>query len=148
MTISHEHKFSGKVKRTKPEVSSHCVFCKIAKGEIPAIKIWEDKKYLAFLDMNPINPGHTLLIPKKHTEYIFDLKDNEYKKLMLNTKKIAKLLKEKLQPKRIGIAVEGFFVPHVHVHIVPLNKGNELNPERAKLMDPEELNKIAERIKN
>jgi histidine triad (HIT) family protein len=124
-----------------------CIFCKIVKGEIPAVKIWEDKKYLAFLDMNPINPGHTLIIPKKHAEYLFDLKNSEYKKLMLNAKKIAKLLKEKLEPKRIGVMVEGFEIPHVHVHLVPLNNGRELSFERAKLMSPEELNKIAEKIK-
>jgi len=123
-----------------------CIFCKIVNGEIPAVKIWEDEKYLAFLDMSPINPGHTLLIPKKHSDYLFDLTDKEYSELMLKAKKIAKMLKEKLNPKRIGMAVEGFFIPHVHIHLVPLNKGNELNPERAKPMKILELNKIAEKI--
>jgi histidine triad (HIT) family protein len=131
----------------KKTTDNNCTFCKIAKGEIPSVKIWEDEKYLAFLDMNPINSGHTLLIPKKHTDYIFDLKNSEYSRLMLNTKKIANLLKEKLEPRRVGIAVEGFFVPHVHVHIVPLNKGNELNPERAKPMNQDELNKVADKIR-
>ena len=123
------------------------IFCKIVKEEIPAVKIWEDEKYLAFLDVTPINPGHTLLIPKKHTDYLFDLNDKEYSELMLNAKKIAKLLKDKLKPKRIGMIIEGFFVPHVHIHLVPLNKGNELNPEKAKRMSIDELNKIAEKIK-
>jgi len=128
-------------------MTNNCIFCKIVKGEIPCYKIWEDEKYFAFLDINPRNPGHTVLIPKKHDDYLFDLEDEEYAKLMLKAKKIAKLLKGKLNPKRIGLAVEGFFVPHVHIHLVPLNKGNELNPERARRIDEEELNKIAKKIK-
>jgi histidine triad (HIT) family protein len=123
-----------------------CIFCKIANGEIPSVKIWEDKKYLAFLDMNPINSGHTLLTPKKHNDYIFDLNDSEYSKLMLNAKKIAKLLKKKLNPKRIGIIIEGFAVPHVHIHLVPINNPDEICNKR-KSIKTEELNKIAERIK-
>lgn len=126
---------------------SDCVFCKIARGEIPAVKIWEDKKYLAFLDVNPITAGHTLLIPKKHSDYLFDLNDEEYSELMLNTKKIAKRLKEKLNSKRIGIIIEGFAVPHVHIHLVPINKSDELYSKR-QTMKIEELNKIAEKIKS
>lgn len=128
-------------------MNEDCVFCKIISGKIPSEKIYEDKNFLVFLDVNPINPGHTLVIPKKHEDYIFNLNDEEYKQLMLMSKKIAKLLKEKLNPKRIGLAVEGFFVPHVHIHLVPLNKGNELNPERAKSSTKEELEKIAEKIR-
>lgn len=130
----------------KNETNNDCVFCKIINGEIPAVKIWEDEKHLAFLDINPINPGHTVLIPKKHDDYIFNLQDREYTELMLNAKKVAKILKDRLKPKRIGLAVEGFFVPHVHVHLVPLNRGNELNPERAKKISDEEMNKILEKI--
>lgn len=126
---------------------NNCIFCKIVNGEIPAIKVWEDKKYLAFLDLNPINPGHTLLIPKKHSEYLFDLNDKDYNELMLKVNKIAKLLKEKLNSKKVGLIIEGFAIPHVHVHLIPINKGGELNPERAKSMSKEELIKIAERIK-
>ena len=116
------------------------------KGEIPAVKIWEDKKHFAFLDMNPINSGHTLLIPKKHTEYLFDLNDSEYTELMLKVKFLAKLLKNKLKSKRIGLIVEGFLIPHAHIHIVPLNKGGDLSFEKSKPMNKEELNKLAEKI--
>ncbi len=126
---------------------TNCIFCKIVKGEIPAVKIWEDEKHFAFLDMNPINSGHTLLIPKKHTDYIFDLSDSEYTELMLKAKSLAKLLKNKLKPKRVGVIVEGFLIPHVHIHLVPLNNGGELSFEKAKPMSKEELNKIAERIR-
>jgi len=131
--------------KNKNLTNEDCIFCKIAREEIPALKIWEDKKYLAFLDMNPINPGHALLIPKKHDDYIFDLNNEEYSELMLKAKEVAKLLKEKLNPKRIGIIVEGFGVSHVHVHLVPINFPDEICNKR-KPIDSEELNKIAERI--
>lgn len=123
-----------------------CIFCKIVKGEIPAVKIWEDEKHLAILDVNSINPGHTLLIPRKHEDYLFGLNDKEYSEIMLKSKRVAELLKKKLNPKKIGVAVEGFGVPHVHIHLVPINNPHELNPERAKQMSPEELNKIQEMI--
>jgi histidine triad (HIT) family protein len=124
----------------------NCIFCKIIEGKIPAVKVWEDKNHLAILDMNSINPGHTLLIPKKHDDYLFDLNDKEYSELMLKAKELAKMLKKKLNPVRVGMAVEGFGVPHVHIHLVPVNKGNELNPERARFYSEEELKKIAEKI--
>ena len=125
-----------------------CIFCKIITGEIPAVKIYENQKVTAFLDTNPIKPGHVLVLPKKHTDYLFDLDDGEYAELMLESKKVAKILKNKLHSKRIGLAVEGFGVPHVHVHLVPVNRGNELNPEKAKHVDIEELNRMAQKIKS
>jgi len=125
----------------------NCIFCKIIKGEVPAVKIWEDEKYLVFLDMKPINSGHLLVIPKNHSDYAFDLNDKEYSELMLKSKEIAKKLKDKLKSKRIGMIIEGFGVPHVHVHLVPINAVMELNPERAKLSSDKELEKIAKRIK-
>src|SRR3989338_8367012 len=126
--------------------NKECIFCKIAKGEIPAVKIWEDEKHLAILDINPINSGHTLLIPKKHTDYLFDLSDDEYSELMLKAKHLAKLLKNKLEPKRIGVIIEGFLIPHIHVHLVPINKGADLSFANAKPANLEELNKLAEKI--
>ena len=123
-----------------------CIFCKIIDGEIPVVKIFEDKKYFAFLDMNPINPGHTLLIPKKHTDYLFDLSYDEYSELMLKAKHLAKILKNKLKSKKIGLIVEGFGVSHVHIHLVPINSMGELNQKRTKPMNKEELNRLAEKI--
>ena len=125
----------------------NCIFCKIIAGHIPATKLWEDKDYFIMLDISPINPGHTLVIPKNHVPYIFDMEKREYDRLMNKVRETAIILKKTLKPKRIGIAVEGFAVPHTHVHLIPLNKGNELNPERAKKMDSKKLNKIAEKIK-
>lgn len=123
-----------------------CVFCKIIKDEKSRQVIWEDENHIAFLDINPISPGHTLLIPKKHTDYFFDLDDREYTELMLKAKEVANKLKVKLNPKRVGVAVEGFGVPHVHVHLVPINRGHEMNPENAKPASVEELIKIADKI--
>ncbi len=123
-----------------------CVFCKVAKGEIPHFKIWEDKNYVAFLDIGQINPGHTLLIPKKHSEYLFDMEDAEYSEFLLKAKEIAKLLKLKIDPKRVGLVVEGFGVSHVHIHLVPINKAGELNMEKATHPSKEELEKVVKII--
>jgi len=123
-----------------------CIFCKIASGSVEAKKVWEDEKYLAFLDLEPITEGHLLLIPKKHSDYIFDLAEDEYRNLFDIAKKIAGPLKEAMRAKRVGIIVEGFGVPHVHIHLVPINLGNELDPNRAHRVDETQLNKTAEVI--
>jgi histidine triad (HIT) family protein len=125
-----------------------CVFCKIAKGEIPSQKVFEDEKYFAFLDANPINPGHTLVIPKKHTDYVFDLDNDEYEELFLEAKTLAKKIKSKLNPKRVGIVVEGFGVPHVHIHLIPINHARELDPHKAKPATKDELEEMMVQITN
>jgi histidine triad (HIT) family protein len=125
-----------------------CVFCKIIRGEIPTQKVWEDDKYFAFLDQTPIKPGHTLLLPKKHTDYVFDLPDDEYSELMLRAKELSKMLKTKMNSKRIGVAIEGFGVPHVHIHLVPINHGHELSPSDAKPATKDELEKVLNIIKS
>jgi len=124
-----------------------CIFCKIVAGEIPSVKIFEDDNFLSFLDVKPLNPGHTLLIPKKHTEYIFDLGDKEFSELLLKGKEISIILKNKLNSKKIGLVVEGFSVPHIHVHLIPLDREGQLDPKRAISTSGEELQKIAEKIK-
>lgn len=124
----------------------NCVFCKMANKEINPQIIWENDSYLAFLDQLPVRAGHTLIIPKKHTDYIFDLEDGEYTELMLNAKIVAKKLKKALNPKRIGIVVEGFGVSHVHVHLIPINDIDELHSDTKKLASEEELKEIADKI--
>ncbi|HOW36988.1 MAG TPA: HIT family protein [Candidatus Pacearchaeota archaeon] len=124
----------------------NCIFCKILKQEIPCFKIWEDEKHLAFLDVNPVNPGHTLVVPKKHEDYLFDLSDKEYTELMLAAKNVAKILKKRISCKRVGVGVEGFGVSHAHIHLVPINKAKELNPEKAKPMDKEKLKEIQNKL--
>ncbi len=125
-----------------------CIFCKIIKGEIPSYKIYENNKFFCFLDINPITEGHTLLIPKLHNDYIFDLSDKEYSDLLLEAKKISKSLLKATNAERIGLIIEGFSVPHIHIHLVPLTQGNQLNTEKAKPMDSNKLIKILEKIKN
>jgi histidine triad (HIT) family protein len=123
-----------------------CIFCNIASGRLEAKKVWEDEKHLAFLDLEPISEGHLLLVPKKHSDYIFDLADDEYLNLFAVAKKIAGPLKQAMGAKRIGIIVEGFGVPHVHIHLVPINLGNELDPNRAHHVGEAQLNITAEAI--
>ncbi len=124
-----------------------CIFCKIAKGEIDSAKVYEDEKFFAFLDAKPLNPGHTLLLPKNHTDYIFDVEDPLYSEIFKTAKKLAKPIKNAVGAKRIGIVVEGFGVPHVHVHLVPLNQGYEIDPDRARSATKKELEETAEKIK-
>ena len=123
-----------------------CIFCKIVGREIPAHIVKEDKNILVFLDVNPVNPGHLLIIPKKHIESVFDLPDEQYKNIFETAKALSTPLQNAMQSSKIGIAVEGFGVPHAHVHLVPLHNPNELNPERATHMDDETLATIAEKI--
>jgi histidine triad (HIT) family protein len=123
-----------------------CIFCKIVGREIPAHIIQEDENVLAFLDVNPVNPGHLLIIPKVHVESVFDMPDEQYKNIFETAKALSTPLQNAMQSRKIGIAVEGFGVPHAHVHLVPLHNPNELNPERATHMDDETLATIAEKI--
>lgn len=103
------------------------IFSKIVKGEIPSYKVAEDENYYAFLDIHPLQKGHTLVIPKKETDYIFDLTDEELAGLMVFAKKVAQAIQASIPCQRVGIAVLGLDVPHAHVHLVPLNNGNDLN---------------------
>jgi histidine triad (HIT) family protein len=124
-----------------------CIFCKISKKEIPSKVIYEDEKFLAFLDINPIKEGHTLIIPKQHVDDLFSMDQHLYHEMWDVAKKLAPILKNSTEAKRIGVSVEGFLVPHAHIHLIPLNKGNELNPENAKPANSQELEAVAERIR-
>jgi len=123
------------------------IFTKIINREIPAYIVWEDETAIAFLDIKPNNPGHILLVPKKETAYLFDMSDDDYQNILLKAKRLADPLKRATGAKRIGLVVEGFGVDHVHIHLIPINKINELDPNRAIEMDQEELQKIADTIK-
>ena len=103
------------------------LFSRIASGEIPSYKVAEDKDHFAFLDINPVHPGHVLVIPRKETDYIFDLTDEELASLMLFAKRVAKALKKAIPCKKVGITVIGLDVPHTHVHLVPMNTGSDMN---------------------
>jgi histidine triad (HIT) family protein len=123
------------------------VFTKIIRGEIPCYKIAEDKRYFAFLDINPLMAGHTLVVPKNETDYIFDLSDDELSGLILFSKKVAMAIEKSIPCARIGVAVVGLEVPHAHIHLVPMNTMNDLNFKNPKLkFTPEEFSKIAKKI--
>ena len=126
-----------------------CIFCKIVKGEIPSARVWEDENFVAFLSIKPINPGHTLIIPKKHIDYFFDLDDETLCALMKSTKPLAKALREAFRPARnkIGVMVSGGEVPHVHVHLIPMDNEGDLTFERAKDASFDEIQKNAAKIK-
>jgi histidine triad (HIT) family protein len=124
------------------------IFSKIVNGDIPAYKIAEDDRYLAFLDINPLVIGHVLVIPKAEVDYIFDLDDELYSGLQAFAKKVALGLKKAIPCKRIGVAVIGLEVPHAHIHLVPMNDMGDLNFSRSKLNPSrEELQNAAERIR-
>jgi histidine triad (HIT) family protein len=125
----------------------NCIFCEIVKGEEPAHKIWEDEQFLAFLSIHPCNPGHICLIPKTHVDYLFDLEESQYAAIFQVARRLAGPLKAATSAKRIGIAVEGFSVPHVHVHLLPLYKLGELDPNRHIKQTADQLAETAERIR-
>lgn len=124
------------------------IFSKIAAGEIPCYKIAESEKHLAFLDVFPLVKGHTLVIPKKETDYIFDIADEEFSALHLFSRKVAKAIEKSIPCKRIGVAVIGLEVPHAHIHLIPLNNVSDINFSQPKLTLPkEELEEIASKIR-
>jgi len=123
------------------------IFTKIIRGEIPCYKIAEDERYFAFLDINPLMAGHTLVVPKTETDYIFDLNDNDLSGMMLFAKKVAMGIEKAIPCARIGVAILGLEVPHAHIHLVPMNTMSDLNFMNPKLkFTPEEFTKIARKI--
>lgn len=124
------------------------IFSRIIAREIPAHIVAEDDKYLAFLDINPLVEGHTLVIPKKEVDYIFDLDDTTLSGLHLFAKKVAKGIESVVTCERIGVTVIGLEVPHAHVHLIPINKVDDMNFGRMKLSpSKEELADMAKKIK-
>ncbi|MBJ6118488.1 HIT family protein [Pontibacter sp. BT310] len=123
------------------------IFTKIVNGEIPAYKIAEDDRFLAFLDVFPTTKGHTLVIPKQQTDYIFDLDDELYLGLMAFAKKVAAAIEKAVPCKRIGVAVVGLEVPHAHVHLIPLNSMQDMNFSNKKQFSQQEFQETLEKIK-
>lgn len=123
------------------------IFTRIVNGEIPAHKIAETEDFLAFLDVFPCAAGHTLVIPKKEIDYLFDLDDTLYSGLMNFAKSLEPALRKAIPCKRIGVAVVGLEVPHAHVHLIPMNSMNDMNFNNKLSMSHDELAGIAERIK-
>jgi histidine triad (HIT) family protein len=125
------------------------IFSRIISGEIPSYKIAEDENYYAFLDINPLVKGHTLVVPKKEIDYIFDIDDATLSSMLVFSKKIAKAIEKVVPCKRIGIAVLGLEVPHAHIHLIPINGGNDIDFSKPKLkLSQEEFIAIADKIKS
>lgn len=122
------------------------IFTKIINGEIPAYKIAENDKFLAFLDVNPNAKGHTLCIPKQEINKIFDMNEDLYLELMQFSRKIAIALEKAIDCKRVGMAVVGLEVPHVHVHLIPLNEMDEMRFQNKVKLEKEEFEEIVKKI--
>jgi histidine triad (HIT) family protein len=122
------------------------IFTKIIKGEIPCYKIAEDDNFIAFLDINPNTKGHTLCVPKVEVDKLFDLDETTYLNLMQFSRKVAKALEKTVPCKRVGIAVIGLEVPHVHVHLIPLNQMSDMDFSKKVALSPEEFQKLATKI--
>lgn len=123
------------------------LFTKIIDGEIPAYKVAENDSFLAFLDINPNAKGHTLCIPKKEVNKLFDLDEDSYQELMRFSRKVAIALEKAISCKRVGMAVVGLEVPHVHVHLIPLNSMSDMNFAKSLSFSKEEFQQIADDIK-
>lgn len=122
------------------------IFTKIINGEIPCYKVAEDKDFIAFLDINPNAKGHTLCVPKKEINKIFDMEESHYQALMKFSYKVAKALEKSVDCKRIGMSVVGLEVPHVHVHLIPINEMRDMTFQHKVAMDAEAMNELAVKI--
>ncbi len=125
------------------------IFTRIISGEIPSYKIAEDDHYYAFLDINPLKKGHTLVVPKQETDYFFDLDDQTLSGMMVFAKKVARAIDRAMDCKRVGVVVLGMEVPHAHVHLIPLNKETDASFTQPKLkLSEEQFQEIAQSIRN
>lgn len=124
------------------------IFSRIVTGEIPCHKIAEDDEFFAFLDINPVAVGHTLVIPKKEVDYIFDIDDPMLGRMMAFAKRVARALETAIECKRVGLAVMGLEVPHAHIHLIPITKESDMNFfGKKKEMTQEELAAVAEKVR-
>lgn len=122
------------------------IFSRIVAGEIPCYKVAEDERHLAFLDINPMAPGHTLVIPKQEIDYLFDMTDSDYLALELFAKRVAKAISEAIPCSRVAEAVLGMEVPHAHIHLVPINTEADMNFRHKLSLPGDEMASIAARI--
>jgi histidine triad (HIT) family protein len=135
---------------TKIVKMGNCIFCKIIKNELPSYKIYEDENILSFLTINPTKKGHVLVIPKKHDNYFFDLEDQELSELVIKAKPIASALKKVFKPKsgKVALSVMGIGVPHVHLHLIPMDSEQDINAENTYHASAQELEEVAILIKS
>lgn len=123
------------------------IFSKIIAGEIPSYKIAEDENFYAFLDINPVNWGHTLVVPKQETDYIFDIDDTMLGKMMVFAKKVAEGIRKVTDCKKVGVTVIGLEVPHAHIHLVPMQKEKDMDfSNKISNPDPQRMKELAQMI--
>lgn len=124
------------------------IFSRIVKGEIPSYKVAEDERFFAFLDINPMAKGHTLVIPKQEIDYIFDLDDDILKDMVIFAKKVTKSIEKAIPCKRVGIMVVGLEVPHAHIHLIPINKESDMSLSNPRIkIEQFEFEEIAKKIR-
>jgi len=124
------------------------IFSRIIAGEIPCYKIAEDDRFFAFLDINPLSKGHTLIVPKLEVDYIFNLEDDMLSAMILFSKKVALAIEKSIPCLRIGVAVIGLEVPHAHIHLIPINREADMNFKNPKLkVSEDEMNEISDKIR-
>lgn len=124
------------------------IFSRIIAGEIPCYKVAEDDRFFAFLDINPMTKGHTLVVPKQETDYLFDLDDAMLADMMVFAKKVAASLQKHIDCVRVGVAVIGLEVPHAHIHLIPIKSESDMNFRNPKMkLSPEEMQEIAETVR-
>ncbi len=123
------------------------IFSRIIRGEIPCHKIAENDRFFAFMDIRPVNPGHTLVIPRRETDYLFDLEDELLGEIMVFAKPIARAIQRVVPCERVGVIVAGLEVPHAHVHLIPFTTMAELNFANARSAPPEQLAELAAKIR-
>ncbi|MCK5259557.1 MAG: HIT family protein [Candidatus Omnitrophica bacterium] len=123
------------------------LFTRIINGEIPCHKICEDENYFAFLEIRPINPGHTLVVPKKEVDYLFDADDECLGGMMVFAKKIAPAIEKAVECKRLGVMVAGLEVPHAHIHLIPITRLGDLNFDNQQPAENDDLARVAEEIR-
>lgn len=124
------------------------IFSRIIAGEIPSYKVAEDSRYYAFLDINPLTNGHTLVVPKQETDYLFDLDDDTLGGMILFAKRVAAQMKQNIDCKRVAVVVLGLEVPHAHIHLIPIQSEQDVDFHREKLsLTPEEFAEIAQKIR-
>lgn len=123
------------------------IFSKIIKGDIPCYKVAENESFFAFLDINPLSKGHTLIVPKEEIDYLFDIDDELLKNMILFSKQVARAIQKAIPCLRVGMTVIGLEVPHAHIHLIPINSESDMNFSKVKLkFSPEEMRIIAENI--
>lgn len=123
------------------------IFTKIIDGEIPCYKVAENEDFFSFLDINPLVKGHTLVVPKKETDYIFDMQDDELAAMMVFAKRVAQKLRSEIDCKRVAVVVIGLEVPHAHIHLIPINRESDMNFANPRLkMSPEEFAALASKL--